>query len=409
MGPAQDYPSDMNNPIDPLAPPRFNGEGNPMLWARRVAKWVRAQEALCEASHKRGYPKSVQGYVLAQALYGTARRTVESTLTDDVINSESGVSEIVHLLVKFNPTTHAHEIFTSFKNLMKIRRRNKESFKLYVNRFEAAASELRNLTPQDKHGEAEQLLAFQLLEGAQIPTAVFMQVLSNCIAEPMEKVPKHEKIKDVKDKLKKITEDYKEFESEELAAALSGTTRGVSNQVMSILKAAMDALVEDLQSLTTTLEEELGTSEAKVSDFVTDDHVVTIDFENAKKTLRGLDAVSTQPGPSAPEAHDASSLDRNTVERLVRQTLLSQQRKSDEKLRYAGGATPGAAKMRAQKRKEKLAKRKAISNCKTCGKKGHWAGDIECQGRNGSTLAGSCDDGTRSTPVKSLDEDSFFQ
>ena len=177
MGPGyrnQHYARNTGGPRDPLAPPPFNGDGNPMHWARRVAKWERAHETLVKAGDTRRYPASFRGYLLSEALYGTASRTVESTLTDEVINSDKGVQAILKLLAKFNPTTYAHEIFTAFKGLMQIRRRNKETFKLYVNRFEAAASELRSLTGQDEHGEAEQLLAFQLLEGAQIPTAVFL-------------------------------------------------------------------------------------------------------------------------------------------------------------------------------------------------------------------------------------------
>ena len=184
MGPAHRYRKAMRSnsgPRDPLAPPPFNGDGNPMVWARRVAKWERAHEALCAQGDKRGYPDYFRGYLLSEALYGTAFRTVESTLSEDDINSKDGVKKIVERLLKFNPTTAAHEIFAAYKRLLQIRRGQKEGFKLYGNRFEAAASELRNLTGQMEHGEAEQLLAFQLLEGAQIPTPVFLQLLTNCI------------------------------------------------------------------------------------------------------------------------------------------------------------------------------------------------------------------------------------
>ena len=101
-----------------------------------------------------------------------ALRTVESTLFEDAISSAEGVDGILNLLAKFNPTTAAHKVFTAYKGLMQIRRGGKESFKLYVNRFEAAASELRSLTGQETHGEAEHLLAFQVLEGAQTSTAL---------------------------------------------------------------------------------------------------------------------------------------------------------------------------------------------------------------------------------------------
>ena len=74
------------DPRAPLAPPPFNGDGNPMVWARRVAKWERAHDALCKQGDKHGYPASFRGYLLSEALFGTAFRTVESTLSEDVIN-----------------------------------------------------------------------------------------------------------------------------------------------------------------------------------------------------------------------------------------------------------------------------------------------------------------------------------
>ena len=64
---------------------------------------------------------------------------------------------------------------------MQIRRAQNESLKFYVNRFEAAPSELRNLTSQTIGAESEQFIAFQLLEGARVPTPVFLQVQANCV------------------------------------------------------------------------------------------------------------------------------------------------------------------------------------------------------------------------------------
>ena len=77
----------------------------------------------------------------------------------------------------------------SFKALMQTRRKHNESFELYANRFEAAASQLPGLKSQAADEAAEQFLTFQLLEGAQVPTAVFMQVLASCatVATPVSK------------------------------------------------------------------------------------------------------------------------------------------------------------------------------------------------------------------------------
>ena len=55
---------------------------------------------------------------MSEALYGTAFRTVEGTLSEGDINSKDGVKRIVELLVKFSPTTAAHEIFSAYKILL---------------------------------------------------------------------------------------------------------------------------------------------------------------------------------------------------------------------------------------------------------------------------------------------------
>ena len=130
MGPAQRGAPNAARARDPPSPPPFNGNGNPLLWTRRVVKWERAYDALCAKNHKNGLPNYIGGYLLSEALSSTAYRMVEGTLPEYVVNSEGGVEATLYLLIKFNPTTYAHEIFTSFKALMQIRRKPKESFKL---------------------------------------------------------------------------------------------------------------------------------------------------------------------------------------------------------------------------------------------------------------------------------------
>ena len=112
------------------------------------------------------------------------------TLPRETINSDDGVNAILKLLIKFTPATYAHGVFTSFKALMQIRRRPKEIFQPHVNRFEEATLQLRSLTSKTTGGEAEQFIAFQLLEGARVSTAVFMQVLTNCVGETSSKLEK---------------------------------------------------------------------------------------------------------------------------------------------------------------------------------------------------------------------------
>ena len=108
-------------------------------------------------------PAYNRGYMLLEALSGTAYKKVVCTLPREKINSEEGVNAILKLLVKFNPTNYAHKVFISFKALTGINRKPEETFCLYLNRFEGAALQLRSLTSEKTDEEAEQFIAFPLL------------------------------------------------------------------------------------------------------------------------------------------------------------------------------------------------------------------------------------------------------
>ena len=94
-----------------------------MQWARRVTKWERIHDSLFRKELKQGLPKFLRGYLLAEALSGTAYQTVDSTLSEDVLSSDDEVQAIIRLLIKFNPTVHSHEVFMSFEALIQIRRK----------------------------------------------------------------------------------------------------------------------------------------------------------------------------------------------------------------------------------------------------------------------------------------------
>ena len=397
MGPAHRFRSNRGAvaPRDPLAPPPFGGEGNRTAWARRVQKWVRAHEALCAQNDKRGFPAYLRGYLLSEALYGTAFRTVESTIPEDVINSNEGVDAIISLLAKFNPTTAAHEIFAAYKGLMQIRRGSKESFKLYVNRFEAAASELRSLTGQESHGEAEQLLAFQLLEGAQIPTAVFLQVLTNCLDENTKDASSKEEgspagpvLSAMKDEIQTV----REFDSEALARVLHGVEKTKAEEISSLFKDAMRKVADSFGNTHKQLSRLLS-KERNFSTSASAAAAVTIDFESAKKALRALDAVSVEAKTGDSQQHITAG-DRSAIQQIVRQTLLSHQAAEGNIGTPPRGRRSRAGKQRRVDFSAQIARRKANSTCAACKGKGHWAGDPECPktkkgGSNGTMLASS--------------------
>ena len=412
MGPGQGQRGASSTPSarDPLHPPPFNGNGNPLQWARRVAKWERAHEALCRQKHKNGLPAYIRGYLLSEALSGTAYRTVESTIPEDVINSAGGVKAILDLLVKFNPTTYAHEIFTSFKALMQIRRKPKESFKRYVNRFEAAASELRGLTSQAADGEAEQFIAFQLLEGAQVPTAVFMQVLTNCIATTNCEQASGSSLTlgETMKELIELVERLKTDASDNFKTSLIEVDDKLVSAISDARRAEFEEVANKIASAQALLKErKLPSAVTNVEGF----GVVTLDFESAKKALRGLDAVSLESSSGTTSSHSDSRADRGAIERIVRQTLLSQ--KGDQR------NTESRSKIRAngQKRKtyaERIAERKARSKCKACGLNCRWAGDLQCkhlaQEQSGSMVSsaeGAAEDTPEEQPSKATE--SFFR
>ena len=411
MSPAHRFRSNRGAvaPRDPLAPPPFGGEGNRTAWARRVQKWVRAHEALGAQSDKRGFPAYLRGYLLSEALYGTAFRTVESTIPEDVINSNESVDAIISLLAKFNPTTAAHEIFAAYKGLMQIRRGNKESFKLYVNRFEAAASELRSLTAQESHGEAEQLLAFQLLEGAQIPTAVFLQVLANCLDEDKKEAPSKDGRSPAGPVLEAMKNDIKavrEFDSEALARVLHGVEKSKVEEISSLFKKAMGKVADSFGNTHRQLSRLLPIARNSSASAT-----VTIDFESAKKALRALDAVSVE-AKVGDQQQNITAGDRTAIQQIVRQTLLSHQAAEGNAGNQSSGRRGGPGKQKRVEFRAQIARRKANSTCAACKGKGHWAGDPECPktkkegGSNGTMLASSAEN------KKGEDEDSpivFFR
>ena len=398
MGPG---PAQVASARDPLSPPPFNGTGNPMQWVRRVTKWERIHDALCEKNLKQGVPKFLRGYLLAEALSGTAYQTVESTLSEEVLSSDEGVHAIIRLLIKFNPTTHAHEIFMSFKALMQIRRKHNESFKLYVNRFEAAASQLRGLTSQAADGAAEQFLAFQLLEGAQVPTAVFMQVLASCTTDAMpgsNQEPQYASSQAAAE-LQKLVEELSVEQGENIAAALPGVEDNKTAAAVLVHLEALRKTGERLASIVKDLKKATLAKGATPFGTIEGYGEITVSLESAKKALRGLDAVtSTNRGQQGNVDHGNRSTQHT----------------------YLTSKTPVRSRARSSiPRKPKgmsyerwIATRKANTKCMDCGKRGHWAGDTACakaRKSQGSAITSVAEKGQASSRSSAQNlADSFF-
>ena len=357
---------------DSLHPPHFNGSGNPLQWVRSVMKWEKAHDNPCATSHRLGVPKIVRGHMLSKSLSGPAYRTVESSLDLDEINSEEGVSKIVKLLVQFNPATHAHEVFVKFKSLMMIRRYSKETFKVYVNRFDAAAAELRALTGQATYGEAEQFITFQLLEGAQLPTTIFMQVLGSCTTTGTQDDMLEKRIQNA------ITE------LTQLALQAQGNSGGdflkrlpkAEDSTSALLRQAKDACKAELKAVGDEISKILAKFDFKsnpnhhVYSGIQGYGAVMISYESAKKALIALDAASHDIAPSNPI--------RSQFPPTYRPSLLSGPRVKPT----AGSRGETAKANKSKKYSEWISQRKAKTKCMACRQIGHWAGDKECPANN---------------------------
>ena len=120
---------------------------------------------LCAEGRKSGYPKSVRGAILSEALSGPVHFTVNNGIPSEVLMSRDGVNPIVRMHAKFNPVTYAQEVSYAYVRLSGVSRGEKESYTSYVNRFEVASTELESLVGPAT-GLVEQHLVFQLLKGA---------------------------------------------------------------------------------------------------------------------------------------------------------------------------------------------------------------------------------------------------
>ena len=327
------------------------------------------------------------------------------TLPRETINSEDGVNAILKLLVKFNPTTYAHDVFTSFKALMQIRRRPKESFQLYVNRFEAAASQLRSLTSQTTDGEAEQFIAFQLLEGAQVPTAVFMQVLTNCVGATTSK-PEKTPLEEAVSNLEQLCGQL----SSEVSPAFTTSLSAVQAQARQAVQAAHLDELHQLATKVTVVKDILEETKAPLfADSLEGFGTVNVNFQSAKEALLALDAVSLEVPSTSRTAYQSTS-NREAIEKIVRQTLLTTN--ADRSPPQARKGQKGSKKKKTYA--QRIAERKAKTKCKDCGLKGHWAGDPQCKASSETQIAqaalltdheGQKNEGTASHPPG----DSFFQ
>ena len=331
-------------------------------------KWEKAQDNLCAKSHRLGIPKIVRGHMLSESLSGPAYRTVESSLDLDEINSEDGVSKIVQLLVKFNPATHAHGVFVKFKSLMQVRRFSKERFKNYVNRFDAAAAELRSLTGLATQGESEQFVTFQLLEGAHLPTTIFMQVLGSCTTTETKEDPITSTLPKVVDELLQAASDAQTHSGESFLSRLPApdeNTAALRGQAKETCIAELKDFGDKVASIVSKLDIKKSASHQVYSGIQGYGSVV-ISYKSAKTALIALDAVSQDVVPSSSPPSQGQP--------TFKPSFLAWQGSKP-----TGGSGSGrATDKRLTRNAQWISQQKSKTRCKACKQIGHWAGDKQC-------------------------------
>ena len=378
MGPAKPFRD--RKPVrahDPLLAPSFDGRGDPKEWAQRVAKWNVIHDKLCEGNHRQGLPKSVRGAVLSEVLEGPVRTTIANSLTAEELSSDDGVAKIIRMLVKFNPVTYAQEISAAHKNLSAVKRADKETYTSYVNRFEAAASQLEALAGYSAGGEAEQHLTFQLLEGASLPHSVYMQPLSSCVVEEDEGSKEKSqafKLQKVMEKTVQLTSridsgiarapaDYFSEEPVFSPAHKDAVQQARSNELASIradLREIQEALPEHKIPIAAAGIEGYG--------------AVSVSIESAKKAIRALDAAKTL----YPQGTQGSSIGQADFDEAVRRSMKKSMFGSQSGSKKPSPSKDGPPKKK-KTRRQKIEERKKKTRCNACGKVGHWAGDKICE------------------------------
>ena len=180
---------------------------------------------------------------------------------------------------------------------------------------------------------------------------------------------------------------------DEFVTQLPGLKDDDAAQTATVYAPKMKQLGDKLGKLAQTLDAQSSkeTTKAKISSIEAYGSIV-IDFEAAKKSLLGLDAVSLEPSAN----QNRMDTHRRFPPNMARNTFLTQsivQKAKSRSYNHTG----------AKSFKDRIAEKKARTNCKVCGKKGHWAGDAECtdrsQAQGGAMTAGS--NHTRANPADS--------
>ena len=194
-------------------------------------------------------------------------------------------------MVQFNPITYAQEVSAAHKKLSVTTRREGESYSSYVNRFEAATTELESLVGPTQ-GLAEQHLVFQLLDGAGMDQPVYLQILSNCVSDKKNDA-KPERVVKASEILKGLVEkttiggDLPEPYVQMAPPLTHWKTAILDSTHRSEVKVWSQRVTAAISKLETRI---TPTIAAGIKNY----HAVEVSMESAKRSIRALNAADRQ-------------------------------------------------------------------------------------------------------------------
>ena len=144
--------------------PWIDGKGNQEGYYDAVNAWRDCHNRLQDSNNNK-IPSELQGIMLPAQLYGRAKNLCR-TIDKSIIQSSSGVDEILKIIYKRDALAVVSDVYTDFMQLIMIKLGTNESFKNYESRF---ASQLAKFhSNSDTVALSDALSAFILLANANI-------------------------------------------------------------------------------------------------------------------------------------------------------------------------------------------------------------------------------------------------
>jgi len=441
MGPAFDMSTNPFPPANRTAsdPPMFVPDQDLFTWRKRVAGWADYIKVGAELGQSRHI--KTMWVTLAQNLYESLpdeqRMVIDHALEEDkdfsLYNADQmqTVQQIVDKIAKDPPTTVVTRVMTSFVKVQNCKRPRDMKFTTYVSKFMALASEHLIHTGGTSRSQVGEVLAFTLLNNANLEKATHQTAKMQLIQTATERQQSHE------DALKTypMTDiDRASIQSsidkiENMSEAI--TSIPVDTEDVNILKEKLAKTLEALLEVKTSQTEVLkNTERPSSSDFNSSGLRTRITVKSSKPQISLEDAAAVVRTLEQNAARDDKKF--ATPQQIAQQmqqfqtTMLAQMQQQMASL-YAGsqhapapfgGQAEGGRGGRGRGRGRGGRgggrggrggrRRNQPDYCRDCGKSDHRQGDESCNAPNYETLkrkkeneAGGEQDNNGSDPFRS--------